>query len=187
MMIDLPFLELIKESGEIGLFLVSLTESIFFPIPPDFLYIPMILGGHENPYLLAMIASVASVIGAIIAYLIGFWGGRPLVYKLSNKYIEKYLAQAEEFFAKYGSVSILLAAFTPIPFKVFTLSSGMAKMPFKSFILFSILGRAGRFYLVSFFLVNFSESFMQNFFKYSLLSIIPTIIYILWRKKNKQS
>ncbi|NQY80114.1 MAG: DedA family protein [Candidatus Caenarcaniphilales bacterium] len=185
-MIDLPFLDVIKESGEMGLFLVALTESIFFPIPPDFLYIPMILGGHEHPYLLAMLASIASVIGAIIAYGIGFWGGRPLVYKLSNKSIEKYLVQVEDFFAKYGSVSILLAAFTPIPFKVFTLSSGMAKMPFKRFILFSILGRAGRFYLVSFLLVKFGESLMQNFFKFSLLLTIPVIIYIFLKKKNNQ-
>ncbi len=185
-MIDLPFLDVVKESGELGLFLVSLTESIFFPIPPDFLYIPMILGGHEHPYFLAMLASIASVLGAIIAYAIGFWGGRPLVYKLSNKSIEKYLAKVEDFFAKYGSASVLLAAFTPIPFKVFTLSSGMAKMPFKRFILFSILGRAGRFYLVSFFLIKFGKDLVENFFKYSLLLIVPLLIYIFLRKKNNQ-
>ena len=186
-MIDLPFLDVIKESGELGLFLVALTESIFFPIPPDFLYIPMILGGHEHPYLLALIASIASVIGAIIAYAIGYWGGRPLVYKFSNKSIEKYLVQTEDFFEKYGSVSILFAAFTPIPFKVFTLSSGLAKMPFKSFILFSILGRAGRFYLVSFSFSTIREALMKDFFKYSLFAIIPVLIFILLRRKTNQS
>ena len=187
-MIDHPILDTVKETiieqGELGLFLLSFFESIFFPIPPDFMYIPMILGGYPNPYLLATLASIASVLGAVAAYAIAYFGGRSLVYKMSNKAISKYLGQVEEFFDKYGSISILLAAFTPIPFKVFTLSSGLAKMPFKQFILYSLIGRAGRFYLVSFLLVKFGENLMKNFFTYSLIAIPIALILILIKFKK---
>ena len=191
-MIDFPFLDPLKEfliaQSELGLALVAFTESVFFPIPPDFLYIPMILSGYENPYFLALLSSLASVLGAISAYAIAYYGGRPLIDKFAKQYLEKYLNQIETFFDRYGSASILLAAFTPIPFKVFTLSAGLAKMPFKSFVIYSILGRAGRFYLVSYILINFGEEIMQNFFKWSLLLILPLLGVILtkyWKKAKK--
>ena len=77
-----PFLDWCNSLGEVGLFSLAFVESAFFPIPPDFLYITMILKGATNPYFLALVASLGSVLGALLGYAIGIWGGRPIAQML---------------------------------------------------------------------------------------------------------
>lgn len=182
-----PILDWMNSLGETGLFILAFTESSFFPIPPDFLYIPMILSGAQNPYMLALIASIGSVLGAVFGYGIGYFGGRPIIQFILGKHSETVLNKAEAFFEKYGSMAVLIAAFTPIPFKVFTLAGGMAKMPLLPFILYSSLGRAGRFFTVTFLLVNYGEIIMENFFKLSIVAAIiavaATVIISMRSKK----
>ncbi len=182
-----PVLDWMSSLGEMGLFILAFTESSFFPIPPDFLYIPMILNGANNPYMLAFIASLGSVLGAIFGYGIGYFGGRPIIEFVLGKHSAAVLQKAEDFFSRYGSMAVLIAAFTPIPFKVFTLAGGLAKMPLIPFTLYSVLGRAGRFFAVTFLLVNFGEIIMENFFKLSLLVVLVVLITVVFIKKSKSA
>jgi undecaprenyl-diphosphatase len=178
-----PFLDWCAHLGELGLFILALIESSFFPIPPDFLYIPMVLAGATNPYNLAGICTLGSVIGAVIGYYIGLWGGRPMTKLLLGKHADSAVAKAEDFFRQYGSAAVLIAAFTPIPYKVFTIAGGIAKMNLMSFILYSALGRGARFFAVTFLLVQFGEMIMKNFFKLSLVVVIlGIIVYFVWKK-----
>lgn len=170
-----PFLDWCTSLGEIGLFLLAFIESSFFPIPPDFLYIPMILNGAVNPYTLAAVATCGSALGAVLGYYIGYLGGRPIAKLVLRKHGEALIERAEDFFSKYGSAAVLIAAFTPIPFKVFTIAGGMSKMNLFGFIAYSILGRGARFFTVTFLLVQFGEVIMENFFKLSLIVVLASV------------
>jgi membrane protein YqaA with SNARE-associated domain len=185
-----PFLSFLASFGDWGLFVLSFIESSFFPIPPDFMYIPMILSGYKYPYLLALIASLGSVLGAVFGYYIGLYGGRPLAFGILGKKSLRAINKAEKFFKEYGSIAILIAAFTPIPYKVFTITGGIARMNLLSFIIYSIIGRAARFFAVTFLLVNFGELIMKNFFKLSLIGaffLVLVFVFLKRSSKTKQS
>lgn len=182
-----PVLDFCQNLGEPGLFTLSFIESSFFPIPPDFLYIPMVLGGAESPYRLALIASIGSVLGAVFGYFIGSFGGRPLAEKVLGEKGQKLIVAAEKFFLQYGPAAVLIAAFTPIPFKAFTISAGLCKMPLVPFTLYSALGRSGRFFIVVFLLVNFGEAMMKHFFELTLLgTVLLVFAYFVFRFLKKQ-
>ena len=189
-----PVMDFCSSLGETGLFILAFIESSFFPIPPDFLYIPMVLNGAHNPYWLALVASVGSVLGALFGYGIGFWGGRPIAikvldvfnFKKSSVSSDSLISKAEEFFERYGSIAVLIAAFTPVPYKVITIASGICRMPFFDFVLYSAIGRAGRFFTVVFLLVNFGEWILANFFMLSLAAaLVALLAYLIW--KNSKS
>lgn len=178
-----PFLDFLISFGEAGLFVLAFIESSFFPIPPDFLYIPMILGAHPHPYFLAFIASLGSVLGAVFGYYIGLYGGRPLALRLLGKKSILAINKAEKFFQEYGPLAILISAFTPLPYKVFTITGGIAKMNLFSFILFGLIGRSARFFTVTYLLVNFSELIMENFFKLSIFgAIFLAIAFFIFKR-----
>ena len=149
-----PTLNFCSSLGASGLFILAMAESVFFPIPPDFLYTPMILNGANNPYYLALVASMGSILGAAIGYALGALAGRKLLDRFLTKGFKDYLTKFDQFFEKYGPMSVLIAAFTPIPFKVFTLGAGLARMDFFQFIFYAALGRAGRFFAVTFLLIQ---------------------------------
>ncbi len=128
---------------------LSFTESSFFPIPPDVMLMPMCLAKPKRAWFYAMVCTLASVLGGMAGYLIG---------KLAFGWIEPWLmtshyadtfTNAVEAFDTWGFWYILLAGFTPIPYKVFTISAGVVGMPFYAFIGGSMVGRGGRFFLVA--------------------------------------
>lgn len=178
-----PVLDFCSSLGETGLFILAFIESSFFPIPPDFLYIPMILNGATNPYMLALVATLGSVLGALFGYAIGFWGGRPIAERFLK---HDLLDKADQMFADYGSIAILVAAFTPVPYKVFTIAAGISNMPKRNFVLFSIIGRGGRFFAVTFLLAQFGQAIMENFFKLSLFGVVLLLLaWLIYKLKNK--
>ncbi len=128
---------------------LSFTESSFFPIPPDVMLIPMCLARPRKGWLYAALCTLFSVLGGMAGYLIG---------KLAFDWIEPWLMEshyAETFtaavsaFETWGFWYILLAGFTPIPYKIFTISAGVVGMPFPAFVGGSVVGRGGRFFLVA--------------------------------------
>lgn len=128
---------------------LSFTESSFFPIPPDVMLIPMCLARPAKGWKYAALCTLFSVIGGMAGYLIG---------KLAFGWIEPWLmasAYAGAFtsavaaFETWGFWYILLAGFTPIPYKVFTISAGVVGMPVLAFVGGSVAGRGGRFFLVA--------------------------------------
>lgn len=140
-----------RHSGT-ALFVLSFTESSFFPIPPDVLLGPLCLGNRRKALWFATITTVASVLGAILGYAIG-WGAWEVVRDVVFTYVpgfspEKF-ATVERWYDQWGVWVLFAAAFTPIPFKVFTIAGGVFGQPLLPFIGVSIIGRGLRFYLVA--------------------------------------
>jgi membrane protein YqaA with SNARE-associated domain len=128
---------------------LSFAESSFFPIPPDVMLAPMTLAKPAKGWRYAAITTVASVLGGIAGYAIG-WVAidavTPLIERLG--YLETYV-QATSWFERYGFLAILAAGFSPIPYKIFTIAGGALTMFFPGFVLASLLGRGARFFLVA--------------------------------------
>jgi len=128
---------------------LSMAEATFFPIPPDVMLAPMVLSDRDRAWALALLTTVASVAGGVIGYLIG-WLGLELVYPLIERVgYGHYYQQAVDAFAEYGIWFVIVAGFTPIPFKIITIAGGALLMPLPGFILGSTIGRGARFFLVA--------------------------------------
>ncbi|WCR12155.1 DedA family protein [Paracoccus stylophorae] len=133
-----------------ALFGVSFIESSVFPIPPDVLMIPMVLAQRARAMAIALVATAGSVLGA----LLGYWIGAALMDTVGQWVLTAYGKQAAwqdlaARFAEYGGWAVLFAALTPFPFKVITIFSGAVGLPLPLFLLTSVLGRAGRFFIVA--------------------------------------
>lgn len=137
--------------AEQALFTITTTESSFFPIPPDPLLIAMVTANTQKWARLALLTTVASVLGAVIGYLIGMFlfesAGRAIVDFYS---LEEEFAAVRERYDANAFLAILAAGFTPIPFKVFTLAAGLFQINLLTLIVASVLGRGGRFFLVAY-------------------------------------
>ena len=155
-----------------GLFVLSFIEASFFPVPPDVILIPLSLSNPGYSLLYGLIATVGSILGALAGYLLGLKGGRPLAVKIVG---EKYMARAEDYFNRYGVWVVGIAAFTPIPYKVFTIMSGALKLRnLKGFILASLLGRGARFMGEAVIILLYGEviiEFLRSYFEYTTLVI----------------
>ncbi len=132
---------------------VSFAESSFFPVPPDVMLIPMSLARPDKAYFYATLCTITSVTGGILGYLIGW-----LLYDSVGAWVIRiygYGDKVEAFraaYAQWGSVIILLKGLTPIPYKLVTITSGFAGYNFFLFVLFSIITRGARFFLLAFLL-----------------------------------
>ncbi|MGL1834580.1 YqaA family protein [Rhodocyclaceae bacterium SMB388] len=128
---------------------LSFAESSFFPIPPDVMLAPMSLANPSRAWWFALITTVASVAGGVLGYFIGAFAFdlvEPVI--RDGRYWDGYLT-AREWFDAWGFWAILVAGFSPIPFKVFTIAAGAASMVLLPFVLASMLGRGSRFFLVA--------------------------------------
>ena len=138
--------------------LVSFAESSVFPIPPDALLIPMCLAARYRAYWFAFVCSVASVLGGLLGYAIGYFAyetlGRPIVAFYG---LEAAMETYRTWFARWGLWVILIKGLTPIPYKVVTIASGVAAFDPIVFVLASIVTRAGRFYILAALLWRFGE------------------------------
>jgi len=130
--------------------LVSFAESSFFPIPPDVMLVPTCLARPDRAWRLALICTVASVLGGVLGYLIGYAVfdqiARPIITLYG--YGEKFAA-FQAMYAEWGLWIILIKGLTPIPYKIVTIASGAAGFDFWVFLLASIVTRGGRFFLVA--------------------------------------
>lgn len=173
------------ELQEVGLALLAFIESSVFPIPPDFLLIGMSLNTPERALLFALICTIFSTLGGILGYLLGRFGGRPIFYWIFKKKAY-YLEKVEKLYNKYGSWAVLGAAFTPIPYKVFTISSGIFRMNFISFIIMSFLGRGARFFIVATCLMLFGET-IKAYLELVIIAVTLIIIaffFIIYKKRK---
>jgi len=129
--------------------MLSFAESSFFPIPPDVMLAPMCMAHPERARYYATLTTVASVLGGVAGYLIGllaFQWVEPIL--IDYGYHAKYL-QVREWFDQWGFWAVFLAGFSPIPYKLFTISAGVVGMNLPAFLLASAVGRGGRFFLVA--------------------------------------
>jgi membrane protein YqaA with SNARE-associated domain len=129
---------------------VSFTESSFFPIPPDVILAPMVIANPEKARLYALWCTVASVLGGIAGYFIGYLLYDSLGLWLISLYgYEDRLEEFRALYAQWGALIILVKGLTPIPYKLVTIASGFAGYDLLSFILLSLLTRGARFFLTA--------------------------------------
>lgn len=170
-----------------GLALNSFIESFFLVPPPDFLLIAMDLAKPEKALWYATVCSIASILGGIVGYLIGLIGGRPVFNWFFRKNPEQF-EKVEALYNKYGSIAVFFAGFTPIPYKVFTIASGVLKMNIWKFTVASFFGRAGRFFLVSIVLMIFGEMIKQYLeIVIAVVSVIIVLFFVILYYKGKKS
>ncbi|MEE8118856.1 MAG: YqaA family protein [Gammaproteobacteria bacterium] len=128
---------------------LSFAESSFFPIPPDVMLAPMSLGRPKRAYYFALITTLASVSGGMLGYLIGklaFGAVEPWI--VAWNYNDAF-TRAQDWFEAYGFWAVFLAGFSPIPYKIFTITAGLVNMMFMPFVVASFVGRGARFFLVA--------------------------------------
>jgi membrane protein YqaA with SNARE-associated domain len=138
---------------------VSFAESSFFPVPPDVMLIPMALARPERAYVMAFWCTVTSVAGGVLGYAIG-----ALLYDSVGLWLIQLYGYGDkveafrEAYAQWGAWIILLKGLTPIPYKIVTITSGFAGYNLGLFILFSVITRGARFFLLAFLLHRYGES-----------------------------
>jgi membrane protein YqaA with SNARE-associated domain len=142
---------------------ISFAESSFFPIPPDALVVPMVLARREQAWLIATVVTLSSVLGAMAGYAIGMFLYDSIGQWLIRLYgmgegIETFRATYRE----WGAAIILIKGFTPIPFKLVTIASGIAGFSFPKFVAASVVTRGARFFLLALLLKRYGEP-MQAF------------------------
>jgi len=139
-----------------ALAIIAFIESSVFPIPPDALMIPMIIAAPRRAFLIAGVAAVSSVLGGLLGYAIGALAyeqiGQPILAALGK---EDAMAEFAVRFNGVGFWAVLIAGLTPFPYKVITIMSGFTAMPLATFVITSIVARAGRFFLVAWLLYRY--------------------------------
>jgi membrane protein YqaA with SNARE-associated domain len=137
---------------------VSFAESSFFPVPPDIMLIPMSLARPNKAWLYALVCTITSVTGGILGYAIG-----AILYESVGQWLIQlygYGDKVETFraaYAQYGAWIILLKGLTPIPYKIVTITSGFAGYNLALFVLFSVIARGGRFFVVAILLNRYGD------------------------------
>lgn len=166
--------------GTWALFLIAVCESSFFPIPPDILLIALAVGLPRKSLKYALICSAGSVLGGCIGYLIGW----QFMVSIGQKIVEFYgltpkIEYIESLYSRYDAWAIGIAGFTPIPYKVFTISAGAFKINFWVFLVASAVSRSARFFLVGGLIYIFGpaiQKFIDRYF--NTLAILFAVLLV---------
>ena len=159
-----------------ALFTIAFAESSFFPIPPDILLITMALVAPKQAFYLALICAAGSVLGGVFGYFLGWAGGRPFLHRVFS---EEKILMVKRAYEKYEVWAIAVAGFTPIPYKVFTLSAGAFEIPFKPFLAASAASRSARFFLVAAAIYFWGESvkiLLVKYFNWFTLAFVILLV-----------
>ena len=183
------------KSSKYYLAIVSFVESSFFPIPPDVMVIPMVISKKTDFKKIFLITTIFSVLGGMLGYIIGaffFEFGAQIMnfYGYENKLnnIKESLIRNDGFYAWLGI--LFLAGFTPLPYKVFTIASGLIGFDFLIFVLISLISRGLRFFLVSYLSYKFGDLFNEFMDKHGskwftiigiLIVIVGLVVYLIFK------
>ena len=183
------------KSSKYYLAIVSFVESSFFPIPPDVMVVPMVISKKNDFIKIFLITTIFSVLGGMFGYLIGaffFEFGAHIMsfygYEDKLSKIKENLVNSDGFYAWLGV--LFLAGFTPLPYKVFTIASGLIGFNFLIFVLISLISRGLRFFIVSYLSYKFGDLFNEYMDKHGskwftiigiLIVIIGLIIYLIFK------
>ena len=170
-----------KFSG-LWLGLLSFAEASFFPIPPDVLLIPLCLGKMKKAFKFAFICSIASVLGGIAGYAIGAFAWDELA-GLFFQYIPGFTPEKfdklKSWYEEWGWPLVFIAGFSPIPYKIFTIASGVLGMALVPFILASAVSRSARFFLVAALVAKFGEPMKKKIDKhFNLLALVFGLLLV---------
>ncbi len=166
--------------GVPALFVLSFAESSFFPIPPDVLLIALAISIPARAFRFAAWCTLASVLGGLFGYFIGYalWTTfEP--YLIPRVFSQEKFAYVTGQYNEYSFLAVFIAAFTPVPYKVFTVAAGVAQLNILGFVLASIVGRGGRFFLVAFVIRLLGPKAKQWIDEYfNIATIIGTVLLI---------
>jgi membrane protein YqaA with SNARE-associated domain len=158
---------------------VSFAESSFFPIPPDVMLVPMIIARREQAWLIATVCTVASVAGGILGYAIGYFLYETVGEWLIRLYgLQNGAAEFHATYEKWGAIIILAKGLTPIPFKLVTIVSGLAKFNFGIFVLAATITRGLRFFAIAALLRHYGEP-IQAFIEKRLTLVATSFLVLL--------
>jgi len=166
--------------GSLALFILAFVEASFFPVPPDVLLIALCLGRPKKSLKYAAICLGGSVAGAAAAYGMGYWA-----WDLVNHWFIPKLFSQEAFdsvrvmYENWNFWAVFTAAFTPIPFKIFTLAAGVFSINFPMFLIACAIGRGARFFLLGFLILKFGppiKSFIDKYFNWLVLAFTVVLI-----------
>lgn len=163
--------------GDWALFGIAFAESSFFPIPPDVLLIALCLVRPEGSFYFAFLCTAGSVLGGLLGYGIGFYGGRPVLRRLFKP---ERIRAVESLYDRYNAWATGIAGLTPIPYKVFTISGGAFSINPRIFLLASVLSRGLRFFVVAGLIYAFGEPIQAFLDEYlNVLSIAFVVLLVL--------
>ncbi|NIM11740.1 MAG: DedA family protein [Candidatus Aminicenantes bacterium] len=178
-----------KPSAQYALFILAFAESSFFPVPPDILLIPLVLGYQSKWFRLVLVVSAGSILGGAFGYFIGhylWWDAPQVPSSLAQFFFKNIPGFSESLFWKmqkqywdYGFWIVFTAGFTPIPYKVFTISSGAFNLNLVTFMIASAVSRGARFFLVAFLIYKFGEpikKFIDKWFNWLALLFAVLLI-----------
>jgi membrane protein YqaA with SNARE-associated domain len=179
-----------KPSAQIALFILAFAESSFFPVPPDILLIPLVLGFRKKWFKLALIATTASALGGIFGYIIGwklwwtfsgeFTAVADFFFKIIPGFTREWFYSMQDKYEMYNFWIVFTAGFTPIPYKVITISAGAFHINFVIFLIASVVSRGARFFLISFLIFRFGKpikTFIDRYFNW--LALLLTFLLVL--------
>ncbi|MFK5894268.1 MAG: YqaA family protein [Pseudomonadota bacterium] len=169
------------------LFGLSFAESSFFPVPPDVMLAPMSLAKPDKAMYYALLTTIASVLGGVLGYIIGMgfyeWI-QPLI-EGQGRWAGKYQI-TRQWFEHWGIWAVFIAGFSPIPYKIFTITAGILQMQFVPFLIASLIGRGARFYLVAFLMKSGGARMEHKLEKYIdflgwLVIILGIVFYFIYK------
>ena len=168
--------------GTPALFVLSFLESSFFPIPPDVLQIALSAGKPKRSFWYATVSLVGSVLGAFLGFLIGyaFWvATQDFFFTYVPGFSEELFEKVRGYYGANAFLAIFTAAFTPIPYKIFTIAAGVCQISLLTLFVASVIGRGARFYLVAAIMYLFGPTVKYWIEKYfDILSIVFTVLLI---------
>ncbi len=146
--------------------LMSFAESSFFPVPPDVMLAPMCLAERRRAWRFAAVTTIASLLGGLLGYALGFFLFDAIEPWLeASRYWEPYLL-GRAWFDQWGIWAVFVAGFSPIPYKIFTISAGVAVLNLPGFVVASLIGRGARFFLVAGLIVAGGERMAHGLERY---------------------
>lgn len=167
--------------GLVALVVLAFVESSFFPVPPDVLLLALALATPKKAFRYAAWCTLGSVLGGLLGYYLGygFWSVfEPVVLKVPG-FTAARIEYVTGLYREYDFWAVFVAAFTPIPYKVFTITAGISQLNLPAFILASVVGRGARFFLVALVIRAFGEKAKQFIDKYfNMLTIAATLLLI---------
>jgi membrane protein YqaA with SNARE-associated domain len=159
---------------------ISFAESSFFPIPPDILLIPLCLSAPRRALGYATLCTAASVAGGMFGYAIGLlFFDSAGAWIIEAYHLEEFFRQVGGWYEQYAGWIVAAAGFTPIPYKVFTIAAGFFRVNFAIFVIASVLGRGGRFFLVAGLLRLFGEPMKEFIDRYfNILTVLLAVVFV---------
>lgn len=166
--------------GAWTLFIIAFVESSFFPIPPDVFLIAMCISAPTRAFKYAAICAAGSVLGGMLGYGLGFWFMESLGQQIIGWYgLEDKYMSVQDLYQKYDAWAVGAAGFTPLPYKLFTITAGAFEINFITFVVASLISRSARFFLVAAFIWKFGapvKGLIDRYF--NIISIVFMILLI---------